>query len=173
RQNRRIKEQGRRLELIAERDPLQVAACVREYGRLESSGWKGKEGTAVSEDNAQGRFYRDIFEDFCRTGEAVIFQLHLDGKVVASDLCLVRDGMVVVLKTAYDETTERLSPALLMRREIIKHFFEAGNINVVEFYGKVRDWHLQWTSETRMMYHINLLRNVQVARTRKILEHLR
>jgi len=173
RQGRRIKEQGRRLELVAAREPSCMADCLREYSRLESAGWKGKEGTAVDENNVQGKFYRDIFEDFCTTKEAVIFQLLLDGKIVASDLCLIRGGMLVVLKTAYDESTDRLSPSLLMRREILKQFYSDRNIEVVEFYGKLRPWHTQWTAETRKMFHLNVFRNGPVARTRKFLERWR
>jgi CelD/BcsL family acetyltransferase involved in cellulose biosynthesis len=173
RQNRRIKEAGKTVELIAESDPSRVADCVREYGRLESAGWKAQGGTAISEDNAQGRFYRDILEDFCSTGEAVIFQLRLDGKVVATDLCLLRNGMIVILKTTYDETVERLSPALLMRRAILSELYRTRNIKVIEFYGKVRNWHTQWTSETRDMFHVNVFRNSSVAGMRNIYKRLR
>ena len=173
RQSRRIKEQGRRVELIAESNPSRVAECIREYGRLESAGWKAKGGTAVAEDNAQGKFYREVLEDFCSTREAVVFQLLLDGKIVASDLCLIRNGMLVVLKTAYDETVEKLSPALLMRRAILNEVYGARNVQVIEFYGKVRSWHTQWTAETRNMFHLNLFRSASIARTRKIFERWR
>jgi hypothetical protein len=173
RQSRRLQEQGRRLELIVERDPARMAECIRAYGQLESAGWKAEGGTAIAEDNAQGKFYKDILEDFSSTGEAVVFQLVLDGRVVATDLCLTRAGMLVVLKTTYDESVEKLSPALLMRREIVSVVYRGGDTNVIEFYGKVRNWHMQWTVETRNMFHLNLFRNVPVARTRKILQRWR
>jgi CelD/BcsL family acetyltransferase involved in cellulose biosynthesis len=173
RQTRRLREAGRSLELIAVRHREGLAECMREYGRLESSGWKAGGGTAIEENNTQGRFYREIFEDFFSTGEAVIFQLRIDGKVAASDLCLARDGMLVVLKTAYDETVEKCSPALLMRREITKHLFNEGVIHTIEFYGKVRDWHLQWTTDVRRMFHVNIFRSVHLVRTRKLLKALR
>jgi hypothetical protein len=159
--------------LIAESDPARVADCIREYGRLESAGWKAEGGTAVAADNAQGEFYRQVLEDFCSTREGIIFQLLLDGKIVASDLCLIRDGMLVVLKTAYDESVEKLSPALLMRRAILSEVYGARNVKVIEFYGKVRNWHTQWTSETRNMFHVNVFRSASIARTRKFIERWR
>jgi Acetyltransferase (GNAT) domain len=173
RQRKRLAEQGRRLELLACRDPQSVAAAVREFGRLESQGWKGQEGTAIAENNSQGRFYKEILESFCSTGEGVIYQLLLDGQVVASDLCVARNGMLVVLKTAYDETVEKLSPALLMREDILQTIFEERSVQVVEFYGKVLDWHLKWTDEVRGMYHVNFFRNRFVAGLRDIVKHLR
>jgi GNAT acetyltransferase-like protein len=173
RQSRRLNESGRSLQLVTVRDAAQIAECIREYGRLESEGWKGKEGSAIEENNSQGRFYREIFEDFCATGEGVVYQLLLDDKVVASDLCLLRNGMLVVLKTTYDEKVEKCSPALLMRREITRQLFDEGVVRVIEFYGKVRDWHMQWTTDVRRMFHLNLFRNAHIIRTRNLLKTLR
>jgi hypothetical protein len=150
-----------------------VIGAVREFGQLESKGWKGQEGTAIEEGNPQGRFYREVLEAFCAAGEGMIYQLLLDGKVVASDLCLARNGMLVVLKTAYDETIEKVSPALLMRQDILERLFEEKKIQVVEFYGKVLDWHLKWTDQVRGMYHINFFRNTLVARLRGLVKRLR
>jgi hypothetical protein len=173
RQRKRLAEQGRRLDLLVHRDPESVRGAVREFGLLESKGWKGQEGTAIEEINLQGQFYREVLEAFCATGEGLVYQLALDGKVVASDLCLARGGMLVVLKTAYDETIEKVSPALLMRQDILQVLFEEKMIRVVEFYGKVLDWHLKWTDQVRGMYHVNLFRNTLVARLRGLVKRFR
>jgi len=163
RQRKRLAEQGRPLELVSLRTADAIAEGIREYGRLESQGWKGQAGTAVEENNGQGRFYREVFENFCVTGEAVIYQLLLDGKVVASDLCLKRNNMLVVLKTAYDESIEHVSAALLMRQDIVRQLYEEGMVQDVEFYGRALDWHLKWTDQVRTMYHLNCFRNRWIA----------
>jgi hypothetical protein len=168
RQRKRLTEQGRHLELISHRTPDTVADALREYGRLESQGWKGQAGTAVQESNSQGLFYREVLEAFCASGEGVIYQLLLDGKVIASDLCLSRSNMLVVLKTAYDESLQQVSAALLMRQEILRQLYEEKTIQVVEFYGRVLDWHLKWTDQVRTMYHINCFRNRWVAKIRGV-----
>ncbi|MCI0417940.1 MAG: GNAT family N-acetyltransferase [Acidobacteria bacterium] len=170
RQRRRIEEKRGVLELVAERTASNMGACIREYGRLESEGWKGTKGTAVSEGNSQGGFYREILEHFCRQGEGIVYQLKLDGKVIASDLCLCRNGMLVVLKTAYDESIEGVSPALLLRQECVRQSYEEKQIRLIEFYGKVRDWHTKWTNDFRIMYHINVFRNRWLARSRKLIK---
>ncbi len=170
RQRRRLAEQGHRFELVAHRDPASVAACLREYGRLESQGWKAKEGTAVTEDNVQGRAYREILETFWARGEGVVYQFLLDGKVIASDLCLARNGMLVVLKTAYDDSVERISAALLMRQEIVRQLYAEKEIRVIEFYGRVRDWHTKWTSQIRTMFHVNCFRHRWVPRVKELVK---
>ena len=159
RRRRRMAEKGYALELIAVRDPGQVAGAIREYGVLESKGWKAREGTAVAEDNAQGRFYREVFERFCARGEAVIYQLRLNGRLAATDLCLSQNGMFVILKTAYDEELNDFSPAFMMREEIMKELYANKTAKQIEFYGRVMEWHTKWSSEIRTLYHLTCYRH--------------
>jgi hypothetical protein len=170
RQRRRLKEQGGVLELSTDRNAKAVPDALREYGLLESTGWKGEEGSAVAADNVQGRFYREMLENFCHRGEAVIYRLRLNGTTVASDLCLERNGTLFILKTAYDENVPGLSLGLLLHQEIFQSVFEERKIRVIEFYGRLRDWHTKWTNEIRTMYHINFYRSAWVPRLRKMVK---
>jgi len=173
RRARRMVEKGITAELIALRKSEEVAEGVREYARLESSGWKGKSGTAVAEDNEQGKFYCEMLENFCSRREGVIYQYRLNGKVAASDLCLLRNGMLVVLKTSYDETLEEFSPALQMRRQIVQQCFAEQEVKVMEFYGPVKDWHLRWSDQVRTMYHVNCFRYPWVEKLKTAVKRVR
>lgn len=165
---RRTAQKGHTLELVALNSEQDVANAIREYGRLESSGWKGRDGTAVAAENAQGRFYREVFEHFCTRGETVIYQLQMDGKVVASDLCLVRGEMMVLLKTSYDEQLDEFSPAFLMREDILRRLYAEKQVRAIEFYGRTMDWHRRWSEEIRTMYHLNFYRHSWVKTLKKL-----
>ncbi len=169
RQRRRLADSGRRLEWVVLCRQDEVRVGIAEYGRLESQGWKSQTGTAISTDNTQGKFYTDVLERFCFKGEGFIFQLLLDGVVVATDLCLVRNRMVVVLKTTYDESLKSFSPGLMMREEELRWLWSQGQVKVIEFYGRVMDWHLKFTDDTRTMYHLNCYRNSWVPMVKKAL----
>jgi hypothetical protein len=166
RQRRRLADQGVSLELVAERHPGAVAGGVRRYGEIESRSWKAAEGTAVSPDDAQGRFYKEMLEHFCARGEGVIYSLRMDGRIVAVDLCLERNGMLVILKTTYDESVDKLSLGLLLHQEIFKAAFSEQRVKGIEFYGRVRDWHTKWTDDIRTMYHLTLYRHALVRSVR-------
>ncbi len=146
-----------RLEIVENRDA--VAAAIVDYGRLESAGWKAGVGTAVAADNAQGRFYTSVFESFCAKGTGRIYRYVVGDKVVAMDLCIEDAGVLVILKTAYDETLKNVSPASLMRHEYFRPIFDGGAVKRIEFYGKVMDWHRRWTDDVRMLYHVNCYRS--------------
>jgi hypothetical protein len=140
RQRRRIKENGDDFNIVEERDPRMVVSLLQEYEALEGAGWKGHMGTAVRSDNSQGRFYRDIFETAIRRDEGVIYRLLINGKTASCDLCLERNGMMVVLKTTYDETLPAISPNVLMWQEIVKSLYSRGKVKVIEFFGRAGDW---------------------------------
>ena len=159
RRRRRLSEKGYALEFRAVRAPEDVSGAIREYGLLEAKGWKAQQGTAVTDDNAQGRFYREVFERFCARRQAVIYQLLLNGRVAASDLCLTHNGMLVVLKTTYDEEFSEFSPAFLMREEELKEIYANREARVIEFYGRVMEWHTRWTDEVRSLYHVTCYRH--------------
>lgn len=139
-------------------EPRGVAEAIAQYGRLESAGWKAQGGTAIGAGNAQGRFYRSVFEAFCARGAGRIYRYWLGDRVVAIDLCVVDGPMLVVLKTTYDESLRAVSPASLLRFAYFRALFDEGAIRSIEFYGKVMDWHLRWTSDVRTLYHVNAYR---------------
>jgi len=165
---RRAAQKGHTLELVTLRAERDVPDAIREFGRLESCGWKGRDGTAVTADNNQGRFYREVFEYFCARGEGVVYQLKMDGTVVASDLCLVRGGMMVLLKTSYDEQLDEFSPAFLMREDILRRLYAERQIRTVEFYGRAMEWHTRWSEEIRTMFHLNFLRHSWIKTLKKL-----
>ena len=145
-----------RLDWVAE--PQGVAEAIEQYGRLESAGWKAQGGTAIGSGNAQGRFYRNVFESFCARGAARIYRYWFGDRVVAMDLCVLDGPVLVVLKTTYDESLRAVSPASLLRYAYFRALFDEGVIRSIEFYGKVMDWHLRWTSDVRTLYHVNAYR---------------
>jgi hypothetical protein len=136
----------------------EVPAAIAEYGRLETAGWKAGMGTAVHPDNAQGRFYTEMMQNFCAGGRGRIWQLKFGDKVVAMDLCIESGSTLVVLKTSYDPAYRNVSPAFLLRQDAFRQVFDEGRIRRIEFYGKVMEWHTRWTEQSRTLYHVNVYR---------------
>jgi hypothetical protein len=166
-QRSRLRADGRATRLEIVRDPARMAAAMVDYGRLESSGWKGAGGTAVAADNAQGMFYRTMLEAFCRRGAGSVYCYWIGEQLAAMDLCVEGGGCLVILKTAYDERIDKqFSPALLMREEACRLLFDEGQFERIEFYGRIMEWHTRWTDEARTMYHMNQYRWRWLARLR-------
>jgi CelD/BcsL family acetyltransferase involved in cellulose biosynthesis len=158
RQRNRLTREGTEVRFEWLLDVAQVGAAVDAFGDLESRGWKASEGTALHSTNAQGRFYRALLERYCSRDEASAFQYFYNGALVASDLCLHRDGVMILLKTTHDESQKTTSPSYLLRQESMKSLFDHTGFKRVEFYGRVMEWHTRWSNEFRRLYHLNCFR---------------
>jgi CelD/BcsL family acetyltransferase involved in cellulose biosynthesis len=155
RQRNRLEKDGIKTALEIIGKPADVAQAIADYGQLESAGWKSQGGTAVHPENAQGRFYRTMLENFCRQGRGRIYRYRFNDRVVAVDLCIEGNATLIILKTTHDESIKTCSPAFLMRQEAFGKVFEERRIKRIEFYGKLMDWHTRWSDDVRMMYHVN------------------
>lgn len=163
-QHHKLDADGVALRFDCLTDPASVANALVDYGRLEGAGWKAQEGTAVAADNDQGRFYREVFERFCSRGAGYIHRCFYGEQLAAMDLCIAHAGVMVILKTAFDETIKGTSPAFLMRHDYLPAIFAERRFDRIEFYGRVMDWHTKWTDEVRILYHATTYRWPFVAR---------
>ncbi len=165
-QRRKLEADGvaTRLEILTQ--PGDVATAIESYGRLESAGWKSALGTAIDSGNRQGRFYCAMLENFCAGGAGRVYRYWFADRIVAIDLCIEHAGTLVVLKTTYDEGLKPLSPAFLLREDELQAIFDEARIRRVEFFGRLMDWHAQWTQETRTLYHLNCYRWHWIRRAR-------
>lgn len=145
-----------RLEMIDTPEP--VAAAIEQYGMLESSGWKAESGTAISSDGAQGRFYRQALEKAAAAGRARIYRYWFGEEIVAMDLCVHQQDCLVILKTAYQQAHQAVSPSTLMRAEQFKALFDEGRFKRIEFFGRVMEWHTRWTDKRRQLFHLTAYR---------------
>ena len=163
-QKNKLDGEGVALRFDCITDPAGVAEAIVDYGRLESAGWKASGGTAVSAENAQGRFYRDVFERFCARGMGRIYRCFYGDQLAAMDLCIAHHGVMVILKTAFDETIRGTSPAFLMRHDYFPGIFASRSLQRIEFYGRVMEWHTKWSDEQRTLYHATTYRWPVVAK---------
>ncbi|HRH86933.1 MAG TPA: GNAT family N-acetyltransferase [Rubrivivax sp.] len=158
-QRNRLAAEGATTTLRILRQPEEMAPALTRYGTLESAGWKAGEGTAIHPANAQGRFYTRLLEAAAQRGEALVFEYLIGERSAAINLCLLRHGTLVVLKTTYDESMPKtLSPAFLLREEELQHVFAGNEIRRIEYYGRVMEWHTKLTGKQRTLYHLSAYR---------------
>ena len=138
---------------------VEIPEAVSRYAELESLGWKGKSGTAVNTSNAQGHFYIDMMNRFAELDSAFVFELWLGGTLAASRLAVSSPGMIVILKTTYDERLEQYAPGRQLLHEVIKDCFEVYPGNVIEFYTDASSDQLAWATGQRWIKHVNIPRS--------------
>jgi CelD/BcsL family acetyltransferase involved in cellulose biosynthesis len=108
---RRLGEAGR-AEFSVARYPETIAPALQRFLVLESQGWKGAAGTALIQRDAHRRFAEAALGALAGRGKAMVAELGLDGREIASVILLRSGDRAWPWKIAYDEGMARFSPGL-------------------------------------------------------------
>lgn len=102
---------------------------LEDFMRLEASGWKGREGTAIACDPARVAFFRSVCRRLARRGWLEWQLAKFDGTVVAADLSLRFSRSLVSCWIAYDERFREYSPGNLLLKETLARSFADDQID--------------------------------------------
>jgi CelD/BcsL family acetyltransferase involved in cellulose biosynthesis len=125
--------------------PRDVDAELEDGLRVEASGWKGENGTAILSAPDTAGFYRAVARDFHARDELRLSRIALDGETITFDLALLHAGSLYSLKVGYDERFRSFAPALVMRLSMIERCFEL-DIRRNELLGDDAPWKQQFSS---------------------------
>jgi CelD/BcsL family acetyltransferase involved in cellulose biosynthesis len=121
--------------------------------RVEASGWKGEQKTAIQSSSETQSFYRDIAKSFDDRGQLRLSRVVLPDGWAAFDLCLLAGQRLYLLKTGYDERFRKLSPGLVLRLATIERCFELG-LEAHELLGNDAGWKRKFaTADRRHIAH--------------------
>lgn len=139
-------------------EPSAVITAVHRYGLIESSGWKGKNGTAIHPSNTQGSFYTKLLSDYCIAKRAFVFETCVNGQAIASRLCLHNDNTVIVLKTTFDENFKQYAPGKLNLYFLLQELFNKHAFSTLDYYTNASKDQKDWSSNQRQLFSSSLYR---------------
>jgi CelD/BcsL family acetyltransferase involved in cellulose biosynthesis len=140
--------------------PGELPALLERAYRVESSGWKGRNGSGLAVNPALRHFFDRYAEAASRRGQLRICFLNAGGTPIAMQLATVTGDRWWVLKIGYDEQWADYSPGMQLTMETVRIAFESG-IQAYEFLGVSEPWLQIWTRQehtyaTLMHYPANL-----------------
>jgi CelD/BcsL family acetyltransferase involved in cellulose biosynthesis len=101
-----------------------LAAWTQQFLRLEASGWKGREGSALDCREDDRRFVAEVFPEAFRRGRLLITGLDLDGRPLARHVMLTGGEGAFTFKIAYDEAYAKCSPGIVAEVDNVRQFME-------------------------------------------------
>jgi CelD/BcsL family acetyltransferase involved in cellulose biosynthesis len=110
---RRLTERGAVL-FTAATEPAAMATALDHFLAVEASGWKGRAGTAATDNEELRRFMRAAIGDLAAEGKVAIDRILLDGQAIAATIALRSGRSAWFWKIAYDETFARFSPGVML-----------------------------------------------------------
>jgi CelD/BcsL family acetyltransferase involved in cellulose biosynthesis len=117
--------------------------------KLEGSGWKAAENTAILSKPATASFYRELAAWAAERGWLRLCFLMLDEQPIAFQLALEHDDAHYFLKGGYDPGYHAYSPGKLLLFELLARAREQG-LRRFELLGDVETWKLEWANAARV-----------------------
>jgi CelD/BcsL family acetyltransferase involved in cellulose biosynthesis len=154
RSRRQLEEQGT-LRLV-HYDSADPGALERFYA-LESSGWKGKQGTAIACARETRQFYDEIAAAAAQGGYLSLDFLVLNETPIAANFALAMKGRYFLAKAGYDERYHRQSPGHLLVYEILSES-EKRAWHELDFVGPATWDETRWAVSRRTHYRIFVFR---------------
>jgi CelD/BcsL family acetyltransferase involved in cellulose biosynthesis len=130
---------------------------------LESSGWKGRQGSAVNQNGATRAFHLRLLRSSEFNSRLSLFLLKLDGKPIAFHYGLTSHGVYSLVMTSYDERFKEFSPGHLLTEEVLEDCVRRG-LREFDFLGCDLPWKLEWTSTVRPHHWLFIFRDNAMGR---------
>lgn len=112
RREKRLREQGA-LTQVALAPGEDIGRWIEEFLKLEASGWKGKEGTAMACSEANRRFLTETFIAAHKRGRLEMVGVDFNGKPLGRCTGFIAGEGAYAFKPAYDEAFAKFSPGIL------------------------------------------------------------
>jgi hypothetical protein len=120
RQRHRLAEHGV-VHFDVARTPSDVTAAVDTFMALEASGWKGKRGTALIQDDGDASFARRATVALAETGQCEIVALRVGDTPVAAAIVLRHQDRAFYFKLGVDERFAKFSPGVQLTLDLTRH----------------------------------------------------
>jgi CelD/BcsL family acetyltransferase involved in cellulose biosynthesis len=128
--------------------PAALGALLDEAFGVEAAGWKGAEGTALTNDPVREHLYRLYATAACEKGTLLVCFLRIGGRAAAMQLAVTSGDRFWLLKIGYDSAFARCSPGTLLMFETLRYAAARG-LQSYELLGTEEPWTQVWTSHVR------------------------
>jgi CelD/BcsL family acetyltransferase involved in cellulose biosynthesis len=120
RQRHRLAEHGA-VRFDVARTGEEVARALETFLGLEASGWKGKRGTALIQNQGDAAFVRHATPALAQTGQCEIVTLRAGDTPVAAAIVLRHGTRAFYFKLGIDERFAKFSPGVQLTLDLTRH----------------------------------------------------
>ncbi|MFC7694312.1 GNAT family N-acetyltransferase [Paeniroseomonas aquatica] len=128
-----------------------------QFFRLEASGWKGREKSAIATDASQVAFYKALFNNFAEKGRLEWHTLTIEGRLIAAGMGLRGREALMLPKIAFDEEFADCAPGTLLTEAVNKDAYSRVQLREINYMSDAA-WHRNWHMEEDTYQDLHLVR---------------
>jgi CelD/BcsL family acetyltransferase involved in cellulose biosynthesis len=128
-----------------------------EFLKLEASGWKGHNGTAILNDQNRTAFFTTLVKNLAKQGRLEWHIIRVQDRIVAAGIGVQCRGALVLPKIAYDEDFSDCMPGNLLTEEVIKDALQRPEVVEINHMSNA-SWHASWRMSHDRYTTVHLVR---------------
>jgi hypothetical protein len=140
------KLQDARVEILRLSEWADIDPLRKTIYEVEASGWKGRGGTAIIQNERVKAFYDQLLREFSKLGLLRLFLLRIDGEFVAFELNTLYRGTLSALKGGFRETHSKLSPGQFLRYGFLRWAFAEPQVRFYDMLGPASETKTRWAT---------------------------
>ncbi|HXX66123.1 MAG TPA: GNAT family N-acetyltransferase, partial [Polyangiaceae bacterium] len=145
--------------------------ALRDFYRLEVSGWKGDAGTAIALDRRLVAYYGAIARVFAPRGQLSLAFVRARGERIAGCIALEDETCFYLLKIAHDPRYAHYGPGQLLVRETALDAGRRG-LRLYDLLGRDSAYKMKWTDRVRPHVEVRIYASSLRARTRRCIREI-
>lgn len=125
-----------------------VQAAWNHCLQVESSGWKGQNGTDLASNSGAKSYYETLLETLHRSGELRFYTLELNDRVIAYDLGYLKHRVATSLKVSYHPEFTEYSPGHVLNSLVIQDLIAKQEADWIDTVGEINEANSKWCRES-------------------------
>ena len=121
--------------------------------KVEASGWKKKEGTAIEQSPTLVSFYTALTKRLSALGWLEWHFLETDGRVIAGQMGVKMGRTLTLFKIGYDEEYSYCSPGNILFERVVERAYGQGDTDEINCITDMA-WHDNWGMDKRPHYDL-------------------
>jgi CelD/BcsL family acetyltransferase involved in cellulose biosynthesis len=147
-----LKTSGARIEWVGPEHDLD--SLLKQVLEIEAASWKAEQGVAISQSEAESRYYRNLLALLVRRGNLEMNLLWIGDEPVAYTLCCRANGWMGLLKTSFKSQHGATAAGTCSLNETLARAFELG-VREYDFLGGEDAYKLEWSPVVRQ--HVDFM----------------
>lgn len=152
--------------------PAEAQLVFEDCLKVEASGWKGRQGTAILCSPERTRFYRALIPLLAEQRRLRLLRLTCGGALIAFYLTAANGAALAGLKLGFDEAWKKHSPGALMVLFTLRHAHQAG-FREFNFLGGDDAFKADWTPCYRELTSLRIFNRTLRGRAVFVVNRLR
>jgi CelD/BcsL family acetyltransferase involved in cellulose biosynthesis len=107
-------------------------AAIEAFLELERDSWKGDEGTAIVQSQADTAFFRRMCAETAAAGRLQVLELRVGDRIAAMQVNVADGGVLFTMKVAFDRALARFSPGALLEVDALQIFHDRTDLDSVD-----------------------------------------